>query len=374
MGMGGSGHRWTDHILPCIRKKRKKDNLDHKKKNNLATVNFADFDNESKKQIRDQVLQSVAVSSGKGTSVTSSITGTGNAFSSGSGQGLGRGRGPVVFKYYVSVLTTQTSPTCPILTVGIQELLPHISLQHGTTSEDPDAPMIRCMFDTGAALNTRNYSFYATVAKWYLHCVAKVFLPKDCSPIILLGVIDDDAQAITTDLSVAFQFHLPYLTFDGSTTFIIIATGPQVSVNAVIGLPFIKVTSMIIDTVDNVVEAKHLVCKPFPNEFCRATKYVPAISDDRAAICYIQFEEVQSIIAKTNKYIATVCESNKMLPSAKRIRITELHKPMGTTSNSDSVATVLTNRSMTGRWHPPPSANDTAHEYHNQILWENGYL
>ncbi len=268
-----------------IRKKRKKDNLDHKKKKNLATANFADFDDESKKRIHDQVLQSIAISSGDGTSITSSITGTENAFSPGSGQGRCRGGGLVVFMYNVSILTTKTSPMRPILPVGIQSLLPHISLQLGTTSDDPDASMIRCMVDTGTALSNGNYSFYAAIVKWYPHCVAKVFLPKDYSPIILSGVINDDAQAITTDLSVAFQFHLPYLTHDGSTTSIIIATGPQVSVNAIIGLPFIKVTGMIIDTVDNVVKAKHLVCEPFPIEFCRATKYVPAISDDGAAIC-----------------------------------------------------------------------------------------
>jgi hypothetical protein len=230
------------------------------------------------------------------------------------------------------------------------------------------------MVDTGAALNTGNYSFYAAMAKRYPHCIAEVFLPKDSSPIILLGVIDDDAQAITTDLYVAFQFHLPYLTRDGSMTSIIIATGPQVSVNAIIGLPFIKVTGMIIDTVDNVVKAKHLVCEPFSIEFHHATKYVPAISDDHAAICYIKFEEVQSIIAKTNEYIASVCTSNKILPSATRICITEPRKPVGATSNANSVTTILTNRSMTGRWHPPPSVNDSAHEYHDQILGENGYL
>ncbi len=273
----------------------------------------------------------------------------------------------------MSILTTQTSPTRPILLVSIQSLLPHISLQLGTTSDDPDVPMIRCMVDTGAALNTGNYSFYAAIVKWYLHCIAKVILPKDYSPIIISGGINDDMQAITTDLSVAFQFHLPYLTGDGNTASIINATSPQVSVNAIIGLPFIKATGMIINTVDNDVEAKHLFCKPFPIEFWHATKYVPAISDDLAAICYIKFEEVQSIIVKTNEYIATVCASNKMLPSAKRIRITEPHKPVGTTSNSNSMTTVLTNRSMTGRWHPPPSVKDTTHEYHNQILGENGY-
>jgi hypothetical protein len=58
-----------------------------------------------------------------------------------------------------------------------------------------------------------------------------------------------------TKLSVAFQFHLPYLTRDGQSTSISIATSPQVSVNLIIGLPFITATGMIIDTVDNVVKA-----------------------------------------------------------------------------------------------------------------------
>jgi hypothetical protein len=100
-------------------------------------------------------------------------------------------------------------------------------------------------------------------------------------------------------------------------------------VNTIIGLPFIKATGIINNTVDNVVKAKHLVCKPFPIEFYGTTKYVPAISDDYAAICYLKFEEVQSIITKTDAYIAAVCASNKTLPSAKWICITELHKPVG---------------------------------------------
>ncbi len=132
----------------------------------------------------------------------------------------------MVFMYDMSVLTTQTSPMHPILLVGIQSLLPHILLQLGTTSDSPDVPMIQCMVDTGTALNPGNYSFYAAIAKGYPHCIAKVFLPKDYSPIILLCVIDDDAQGITTDLSVAFQFHLSYLTRNGNATFIIIATDP----------------------------------------------------------------------------------------------------------------------------------------------------
>jgi hypothetical protein len=229
------------------------------------------------------------------------------------------------------------------------------------------------MVDTGAALNSGNYSFFAAIAKQYPHCVAKVFLPKDHSPIILLGVIDDENHAITTELSVAFQFHLPYLTRDGQSTSISIATGPQVSVNSIIGLPFITATGMIIDTVDSIVKAKHLVCEPFPIKFCHTTKYVPAISKDRAAICYFDFREVLSIIKKTDAYIAKVY-AGATLSSNKKVRISEQHVPMRPERNSDSLTTVLNSQSMIGRWCPPPSVNDTPHNYHDYVLGENWYL
>jgi hypothetical protein len=183
-------------------------------------------------------------------------------------------------------------------------------------------------------------------------------------------VNDDEAQAIRTDLSVAVQFHLPYLTCDWNTTSIIITTVPQVSLKAIIGLLFIKATGMIIDTVDNVVKAKHLVCELFPIEFCCTTKNVPAIANDCAAIFYVKF----SIIKKTNTYIPELCASIKKSVSAKWVHVTEPHMPMGFVSNSDGMTTVLTNRSMIGHWFPPPSANDTPNEYHDQILGEYGYL
>ena len=358
-----------------IKNKRKKQSTGNKKRKNLATTNLADFDEESRKRITEQVYQAVTVSSGDSASVASTLTGvTGTGTSSyATGSGRGRGRGHVTFMYDVSVLTTCVSPTRPIIPVGIQSLMPHIPLLLGQSLDDPDIPVIRCMVDTGAALNTGNYSFIAAIAKRYPHCVAKVFLPEDHSPIILSGIIDDENEAITTELSVAFQFHLPYLTRDGQSTSISIATGPQVSVNSIIGLPFITGTGMIIVTVDNVVEAKHLVCQPFPIEFRCATKYVPAISDDRAETRYIEFNEVLSIIEKTDAYIAKVYAGT---PSAtnKKVRISEQHMPVGPESDSDSLTSISTNRSMIGRWLPPSSANDTPHDYHDNVLGENGYL
>jgi hypothetical protein len=53
----------------------------------------------------------------------------------------------------------------------------------------------------------------------------------------------------------------------GETTSLVIATGPNVSVNTILGLPFQKATGAIIDLVDNVVQCKHLDCPPFNIDF-----------------------------------------------------------------------------------------------------------
>ncbi len=116
--------------------------------------------------------------------------------------------------------------------------------------------------DASVVLCTGNYHFFAALAKQYPKCVANIFLPEDYFPIILSRIIQDNEHNITTDLPVAFQFHLPYLTKDESATSYVVATGPQVSMNLVLGLLLIKATSMIINFIDKVVEAKHLNCLP----------------------------------------------------------------------------------------------------------------
>jgi hypothetical protein len=68
-------------------------------------------------------------------------------------------------------------------------------------------------------------------------------------------------------LEVGFQFHLPYKTKEGDDLSLMIATGPNVSVNTILGLPFMLGTGMILDLVDNLAECKHLDCPLFPVDF-----------------------------------------------------------------------------------------------------------
>ncbi len=107
------------------------------------------------------------------------------------------------------------------LAVAFQFDLPYRTKDGSTTS---------FVVDTAAVLCTGYYHFFSAIAKRYPHCVAKIFLPEDYSPIILSGIVQDDSRAVTTDIAVEFQFNLPYPTKDGCQTSFIIATGPQVSV------------------------------------------------------------------------------------------------------------------------------------------------
>ena len=354
------------NMIECICNKRKKKQQDSQKCKNLATTNYSDFDDASKERIRQQVLQSVSTAS-DAASVSSSITGTtGGTTTASAGAGRGRGK-PVIYMYDAQVLQTESNR--PTLPVAIQSGMPHITLQLGTVLGDNESPCIRCVLDTAAALCTGNYHFFAAIAKRYPHCVAKIYLPEDYSPIILSGIVQDNAHSVTTDLSVAFQFHLPYLTKDGSPTSFVVATGPQVSVNTVLGLPLITATGMIIDYIDNVVEAKHLDCPPFKIEFRRATKHIPAIDDD-ATTHYVEFEDVHGILQKTDAYIAGLCER---IQSAKSPTVSNsgAHRQVEAVSDSDSMTTI---KSIAGRWVPPPSANNTSNDYHDQVLGDAGYL
>ena len=85
-----------------------------------------------------------------------------------------------------------------------------------------------------------NFHFFALVAKRYPQCVSKIYTLEEYAPIVLSGIVSSDAASITTELEVGFLFHLPYRTREGDTALLMAATGPNVSVNTIIGLPFMK--------------------------------------------------------------------------------------------------------------------------------------
>jgi hypothetical protein len=158
-----------------------------------------------------------------------------------------------------------------------------------------------------------------------------------------------------------------------------------VSVNTVLGLPLITATGMILDFNDNVVQAKNLDWPPFPIDFRCATKTIPAIKDNEdPKTHYIEFEDVQQILQKTDAYIAGVCKRIQSVPASTvhpasatapaRVRFDANNHSSVSDSDTVTTSTPSTNRSIEHSWVPPPSAHDTTTEYQDQVLGEAGYL
>ncbi len=102
------------------------------------------------------------------------------------GRGLQGGCGRV-FVVDVPVLAAG-SALKPMMLTAIHSNLPHIVMQFGTDLDCPNCPSICCAVDLCAALTTGNFHFFASLAKHFLHCLAKVYAPQDYAPIILSGV------------------------------------------------------------------------------------------------------------------------------------------------------------------------------------------
>jgi hypothetical protein len=299
-GCGGP-HPWLDfcdgkHIVicanqdnPCVRENaqrnidrikanRKKHFKQNAKPKNLGTANFSDFGKAGQQQIREQVLQAMGHRKiGNATSVALSITTpssvapSANARRGRGSRGRGfQGGGQRIFVCNVTVLANGTSLK-RMMPISIQSNLPHIILQFGTDLNCPNCPSIHCAVNSCTALTTGSFHFFASIAKHFPHCVAKIFVfaPQDYAPIIFSGIVQSHQEAVTTQSEVGYQLHHPYKTKECGQSSLVIGTGSNVSVNTILGLPFMLGTGMILNLVNNLAEYKHLDYPPLPIDYIK---------------------------------------------------------------------------------------------------------
>jgi hypothetical protein len=70
---------------------------------------------------------------------------------------------------------------------------------------------------------------------------------------------------------------------EGTPTSLVVAAGPNVTANVILGLLFITLTKMVIDTSNQVAKLRAFDTPPFPINFCCAMCAVPVIDDAAAA-------------------------------------------------------------------------------------------
>lgn len=227
------------------------------KRKNINSVDFSELNDEAKERIKRQVLAEVHTST---TAAPSNAAATSSPHR--------------VFLMEAVTLANTTRQTLP---VTIEQTLPHITLQLGQTEDNTECAAIRCVVDTAAALTTGNFYFFANLAKLYPQCLSRLYVPEEYSPIVLSGIVQRSTnEVVTTELTVGFEFHMPYLTRQGQTTSLIVATGPNVTVNAILGIPFIRSTGMIVDTNDDTIIMKTMDCIPFKIDYRRAQNTIPS--------------------------------------------------------------------------------------------------
>ena len=238
-------------------------------------------------------------------------------------------------------------PARRILPVPVQAAFPHITIQLGRDLGCPKCPSICCVIDTAAALSTGNFHFFAQIAKAFPHAVSATYSNNDYSPIILSGIIQQDGASVSTDLTVAFQFTLPYLTHEGHATSLLIATGPDVTVNTIFGLPFIQQTRMVIDASDQVADMRTLDMPPFSIDFHCTMCTVPALPPDVApgptsSNCAIVLKEIARLEAFFAGNATPTKPEGILLPSERLHKVGFVAGPTSSASSTSNSSTIIT--------------------------------
>ena len=165
---------------------------------------------------------------------------------------------------------------------------------------------------------------------------------------------------------MGFEFHLPYVTKDSNDTSLLVAAGPDVAVNLILSLPFIKAMGMIVDFIDNVCDARHLICNPFPINFRCATKSIPVCGDRDAASHSIKIQEVLHALGSIKAYFTAHATST--LPRGNHAA----HESPATTSSFGKPSHVTFDFGR--RWVPPLKSADDTNNYVHHVLGDMGYL
>jgi hypothetical protein len=243
---------------------------ENRKRKNVHTLNLDDLSQSTQDRIllQHRTQASAAMTDATSVSVSSSITGAMSTVQTGTKRGC--------ITLHQDVVVLASDSTKPPIPIAIHSPMAHLTLWTGISNEGRDCPALKCVFDLGAALSTANFHFMEAVIWQFPYIPKKIYLPEDYAAIVLSGIVNTtDLAPVTMELTVGFDIHLPYITKDGNTTSLLVATGPDVAVNIVLGLPFITAMGMVANFADNICEAKNLLCKPFPINFKCATKSIP---------------------------------------------------------------------------------------------------
>eukprot|EP00978_Attheya_sp_CCMP212_P012830 scaffold32060_cov56-Attheya_sp.AAC.2 len=205
----------------------------------------------------------------------------------------------------------------PLLPINIDAQLPHIKISVGSLS-DTVSLALSVLYDTAAVVNVGNTDFYLASPKQFPHMVKSLTWAKDkFTQLTLSGVVSKDtndkqaANLCTLLPPVVIEYHMPYKSkAGGSETSIKFALGKNVGVNSILSNSTIRAAKMIMDVVDEVVDAGVL-----------DTDYPSFMNMDKSGTSTFLSQEDKAILANI-----TICEAlltqnvNGIMDLAKEVR------------------------------------------------------
>ena len=128
--------------------------------------------------------------------------------------------------------------------ITTQNELPHISFPIGNTTQQAT---VLALYDTGGALNSGNLNYHRDVIKRKMPAVVHSFEQFDGSnpfdPIKLCGALIEDesySQEKHGILSAVIRYNTPFKHQDGTPVLLSFALGVDMSVDSIIGIPFLR--------------------------------------------------------------------------------------------------------------------------------------
>lgn len=169
----------------------------------------------------------------------------------------------------------------PQANCNVDSKLPHIQLPLGRESEDSGKSVrIAAVVDTGAAINVAHFDTLNQICRRYPWVLKNIYTNASVK---LSGIIkEDDSGECTTELPYVFELWLPFnVTLDNGLTYsdgcsVKVPAGRHVTVNMILGMPFLKPLRCGINFADNCLDTPAFQSiDNLPIEYRQASVNVP---------------------------------------------------------------------------------------------------
>jgi hypothetical protein len=170
-----------------------------------------------------------------------------------------------------------TPPILPPMPIAIDNGLPHITFQLGTTASQE---MLQGLMDTCGALNTGFLPFHQWIMSENPSLIAEYIEFNDKNPFepIKLGGAIRDPDGFDSDthgnLTAVIRYFTPYYGIDNQRVTLSFALGHDVTVNTIYGLPMLTDIGSMISLSTDTLHSAHLN-QDFPILRCATSHGLP---------------------------------------------------------------------------------------------------